>query len=134
MMIPITGFYVGMTIVLAIVLGARVGLMRGTTKIPILHGDNMTLATRIRAHANLTETAALTLLAMAVIEHNGASPALIHGVGIAYIVARVLHPIGLKHDDVTHPLRAIGAGVSTLAMLVAGTTAIWQFISTFAAN
>ena len=129
MTIPVTGLYLGLTIVLAIVLGMRVGLMRGQTKISILDGGNVELALKMRQHGNLLETAALTLLAMAVIEINGAGDALLHGLGIAYVLTRILHPIGLKADSITHPLRAVGAAGSTLVMLIAGGIAIWQFVS-----
>ncbi|MEO1015526.1 MAG: MAPEG family protein [Pseudomonadota bacterium] len=129
MPIPITGLYVGLTIILAIVLGARIGILRGVKKISIGDGGDPEVLVKARAHGNLVETAALTLFAMGVIEMNGASPALLHGLGIAYIITRILHPIGLKPDDVTHPLRALGAGGSTLVMLIAGVTAIWQFVS-----
>ncbi|MEM8921766.1 MAG: MAPEG family protein [Pseudomonadota bacterium] len=128
-MIPITGLYIGLTILLAGILGMRVGLYRGAKRISILHGDDMELATRMRAHGNLLETAALTLLAMAAIELGGASPTLLHGLGGAFILARIAHPLGLKADDVTPPLRAIGAMLSTLVMLTAGGVAIWQYVS-----
>ena len=126
--IPITGLYTGLTIILAIVLGAGIGLYRGKTKISIGDGGDAETLLRMRRHGNLVETAALTLLAMAIIEAGGASAALLHGLGIAYLLARIVHPIGLKKDDVTHPLRAIGAGSSTLVMLIAGGIAIWQFV------
>ena len=128
MLIPITGLYTGLTILLAIVLGAGIGLYRGKTKISMGDGGDTQAMLRMRRHGNLVETAALTLLAMAIIEINGAPHAVLHGLGIAYLLARIAHPIGLKIDDVTHPLRTIGAGVSTLAMLIAGGYAIWQFV------
>ncbi|MFN3214568.1 MAG: MAPEG family protein [Henriciella sp.] len=127
--IPITGLYTGLTIILAIILGAGIGLYRGKTKVSVGDGGDPEVLVRMRRHGNLVETAALTLLAMAVIEMNGASSALLHGLGIFYIVFRILHPIGLKADSVTHPLRAIGAMGSTLVMLIAGGVAIWQFVS-----
>ncbi|MEC7291203.1 MAG: MAPEG family protein [Pseudomonadota bacterium] len=127
--IPITGLYTGLTIILAIILGAGIGLHRGKTKVSIGDGGDPETLLRMRRHGNLVETAALTLLAMAIIEVNGASATLLHGLGIAYILTRILHPIGLKADDVTHPLRALGAGGSTLVMLIAGGMAIWQFFS-----
>ncbi|MEM9053953.1 MAG: MAPEG family protein [Pseudomonadota bacterium] len=134
MPIPITGLYVGLTIILAIVLGMRIGMLRGKTRISILDGGNTEVALRMRHHGNLVETAALTLFAMGVIELNGASAILLHGLGLAYITSRILHPIGLKADDVTHPLRAIGAGISTLVMLIAGLTALWQFYGAVSAS
>ena len=110
MPIPITGFYVGLTIILAIVLGMRIGMLRGKTKISILDGGDMKVALEMRRHQNLMETAALTLLAMAVIELNGASAMLLHGLGIVYIIARILHPIGLKADDITPPISSDWSG------------------------
>lgn len=130
MPIPITGLYVGLTIVLAIVLGARIGILRGKTGISILDGGNTEVALKMRQHQNLLETAALTLLAMGVIEMNGASATTLHVLGSAYILCRILHPIGLKADSVTHPFRAIGAGGSTLVMLVSGGIALYQFTTT----
>ncbi|MEM9028888.1 MAG: MAPEG family protein [Pseudomonadota bacterium] len=127
--VPITGLYVGLTILLAIGLGMRVGLMRGSSGISIHDGGNQELALRVRHHGNLLETAALTLLALGILELNGTSPWVLHTLGLAFITARILHPIGLKADDITHPLRAVGAAGSTLVMLTAGLIAIWQFVS-----
>lgn len=129
MSLPITGIYVGLTIILAVYLGTRIGFYRAKAGISILHEGNMEVAQRMRVHGNLLETAALTLLAMAVIEFNGASSTLLHGLGIAYIAARICHAIGLKHDNIRHPLRAIGAMGSTLVMLIAGFMAIWQGVN-----
>ncbi len=126
MPIPITAFYAGLTILLAIFLGMRIGFFRAKKGISILHGGDMEVATRMRAHGNMMETAALIILAMAIIELNGADAKLLHGLGIIYILARIAHPIGLKHDNIAHPLRAIGAMASMLVMLIAGLTAIWQ--------
>ena len=82
MPIPITGLYVGLTIIIAIILGMRIGMLRGKSGISILDGGNMEVALKMRQHQNLMETAALTLLAMGVIEMGGASPILLHGLGI----------------------------------------------------
>ncbi|MEO0882134.1 MAG: MAPEG family protein [Pseudomonadota bacterium] len=128
MTLHITGLYVGLTIILTIVLGMRVGLYRGKTKVSIGDAGNQELALRVRHHANLLETAALTLLAIGVLEINGTSATTLHALGIAYIIARILHPIGLKAETITHPLRAIGAMGSTLVMLISGLMAIGQFI------
>lgn len=126
MSVPITGFYVGLTIILAIILGARIGLYRAKKGVSILDGGDMEIAQRMRVHGNMMETAALTILALGVIELNGAGTTLLHGLGIAYILARIAHAIGLKHDNISHPLRTVGAMGSTLVMLIAGITAIHQ--------
>ncbi|MEM8636054.1 MAG: MAPEG family protein [Pseudomonadota bacterium] len=128
MTLHITGLYVGLTIILAIILGMRVGLYRGKTGISIGDDGNQELALRGRHHGNLLETAALTLFAIGVLEINGASPTTLHALGAAYILARIAHPIGLKADNITHPLRTIGAMGSTLVMLISGLMAIGQYV------
>lgn len=134
MLIPITALYAGLTIILAIVLGAGIGLYRGKTKISMGDGGDPQTLLRMRRHGNLVETAALTLLAMAIIEVNSASTTLLHALGVVYILARIAHPLGLKADNVSHPLRAIGAGFSTLVMLIAGCIAIWQYVTAMMAG
>ena len=125
-MVPITALYAGLLTLIAIFLGAAVGAMRGSTGISILHGENMELATRIRRHANFTEAVPLALILLAALELNkAASPAVLHGLGIALVVARIAHPLGLHHDNMRNPLRAIGAGVTILVTLIAALMLIW---------
>ena len=128
-MIPITAFYAGLLALIAVGLGVLIGLKRVQTGISILHGDDMDLATRIRRHANFTEHVPLALILLAALELNGASAGLLHGLGAALVLARIAHPIGLHHDNVSHPLRGIGAGGTTLVTVIAAVAAIWGFVS-----
>ncbi|MEM9667919.1 MAG: MAPEG family protein [Pseudomonadota bacterium] len=127
MTLHITGLYVGLTIILTVILAVRIGLYRGKSGVSIGDGGDKELAVRVRHHGNLLETAALTLLAIGVLEINGTSPTMLHALGGAYIVCRILHPIGLRADNITHPLRAVGALGSTLVMLISGIMAILHF-------
>ncbi|MEL6258189.1 MAG: MAPEG family protein, partial [Pseudomonadota bacterium] len=83
----------------------------------------------IRQHGNLIENAALTLFVIGVVELNGGSDQLVHALGATFVIARIAHPLGLKAESATHPLRAIGAGLSQLVLLIAGGVAAWQFVS-----
>lgn len=126
-MVPITAFYAGLLALIAIALGLLIGVMRVRTGISILHGDDMELATRIRRHANFTEHVPLVLILLGALELNGASSGLLHGLGTALVLARIGHPIGLRHDNVRHPLRGLGAGATTLITLIAAVAAVWGF-------
>jgi len=128
-LVPITALYAGILTLIAIFLGAAVGAMRGTTGISILHGENMALATRIRRHANFIENVPLALILLAALELNGASPGLLHGLGIALVACRIAHPLGLHHDNMRNPLRGIGAGGPILVSLIAALMLIWGFFS-----
>lgn len=128
-LVPITALYAGLLTLVVIALGFSVGMMRLRTGISIMYGDNMELATRIRRHGNFTEAVPLALILLAALELNGASPGLLHGLGIALVLSRVAHPLGLHHDNIRHPLRGIGNGVSTLVTLIAAVLLIWGFLS-----
>ena len=127
-MLAITALYAAILVAINIYLLFKVGAMRGKAGISLLHGDNMELATAIRRHANFLENVPLTVILMGIVEINGGNPLLLHALGALLVLARVAHPLGLFHDRPTHPLRAIGAGVSLLVMIVLGAVALWQAI------
>ena len=52
-----------------------------------------------------------------------------HGLGIALLLARIAHPLGLHHDNVRSPLRGIGAGGTILVTLIAAVMLIWGFFA-----
>jgi uncharacterized membrane protein YecN with MAPEG domain len=128
-LVPITAFYAGLLALIAIALAGVIGPMRARHGISILHGDNMELATAIRRHGNFIESVPLALILLGFLELNGASAGLLHGLGIALVVARISHPIGLKHDNIRHPLRGVGALGTLLVTLVAAVMLIWGFVS-----
>ena len=128
-MVPITAFYAGLLALIVIALGAVIGPIRLRTGISILHGDNMQLATAVRRHGNFTESVPFALILLGFLELNGASTGLLHGLGIALVVSRIVHPLGLQHDNVRNPMRGIGAGGTTLVTLIAGVMLIWGFVS-----
>jgi uncharacterized membrane protein YecN with MAPEG domain len=125
--LPITGFYAAVLTLIVTFLGFQVGMKRLETGISILHGDDMSIAERIRRHANFTETVPLALILLAAIELNGASHGLLHALGLGLVVARVAHPMGLHHARMRHPLRFVGANGTLLVMLISAGVAVYQF-------
>jgi uncharacterized membrane protein YecN with MAPEG domain len=128
-LVPITALYAGLLTLIAIALAGAVGAARGRTGISILHGADMELATRIRRHANFTEAVPLAVILLGALELNGAGPGLLHGLGIALVVARIAHPLGLHHDNMRNPLRTIGAGITMLVSLIAAIALIWGYFA-----
>lgn len=129
MYLEVTALYAGILAVISILLSFQVGGQRMKTGISILHGNDMELAQAIRRHANFTEAVPIALILLAVIEANGASLVLMHSLGAALVVARIVHPLGLFHDRMRHPLRFAGAMGTTIVTLIAAFYAIWQFAS-----
>lgn len=128
MQVPITALYAGILAIYAIWLSSRAGLMRGKVGISILHGDNMELAEKMRRHQNFVEYVPITLILIGILELNGGNSIFLHGLGAALVIARVAHAKGLFHDNISHPLRALGAGGTALITIIAGIAAIWTSV------
>ena len=56
---------------------------------------------------------------------NGGSSLFLYIVGDLLIIARVAHAIGLKHDNMGHIGRLIGAGGTALLTLVTAGYGLW---------
>ncbi len=128
MTLPITSLYAGIITIVVLVLSARAGWFRGSTGISIGDGGNVKLHERVRQHQNAMEYVPLALILLALLESNGAGSTLLHGLGIALVIARIAHPLGLKADNIQHPLRTLGAAGTALMMLVAAVLVLWQVV------
>ena len=126
--VPISGLYAALQALLAIALVVPVGQLRSKSNVSLGSGGNPALEVAIRRHANWTEHVPIALILIALLELNGGSRALLHGLGLALLVARILHPLGLRADTMKVPLRGIGAFGTMLVTLVA---AIALLLKTF---
>ena len=115
MQVPITALYAGIFAIFALALSFKAGSFRGKTGISVLHGEpqNMELAERVRTHQNFLEYVPIVVILMGVTELNGGSGTFLHAVGALLIISRIAHAIGLKHDNMAHPGRLVGAGGDT---------------------
>ncbi len=128
MLFPITALYAALLMVIMAFLGFKIGSLRGSTGISILHGDNMEVAVAMRRHGNFAENIPMALVLLAIVEANGGGAIFLHVIGVILVLSRIAHPIGLQHDTIAHPLRAIGAGGTILSMIVLAGMALWQAI------
>ena len=119
MTFPITALYASALAILAIVLSIRVSLMRGTAKVALGDGGNPILTERIRQHSNLVENAPLALILLALAEAQGTSPLWLHLSGGILLASRLIHPLGIRHDQPANPVRIVGSVGTTTAMLIA---------------
>lgn len=126
-MVSVTLLYAAVLAALAVVLSARAGLYRAKAGISIHFGEppNHELEERVRVHQNFVEYVPLILILMGGIELGGGSVTFLHSAGVALIVARLAHAVGLKHDNMQHPGRLVGAGGTTLVMLACIGYGLW---------
>jgi len=113
----ITGLYVALGVLLVLVLAVRVVVRRWKLRIGIGDGDDKELRKRIRAHGNAIEYLPIGLLALLLLDLDGTTPVLLHACGIALIVARIAHAIGLSRTGGTSPERFFGITLTFLTLL-----------------
>lgn len=136
MQLPITLFYAGFLAIFALALSFRAGSFRGKAGVSVLFGEpvNWELAERVRAHQNFLEYVPILLILMGLVEANGGSGMFLYVTGDLLILARIAHAMGLKHDNMAHKGRAIGAGGTALLTLVAAGYALWLSVPAIMAS
>ena len=131
MTVPITALYAGLCGLVLTWLSIKAGAMRGRKKISVGDGGDIEMLEAMRAHSNAVEYIPIGLILIGLIELNGANPIFLHVLGAVLVLTRIAHPLGLKADNMGHPLRAVGAGGTALMIVVAAGYAIWQFAKGF---
>jgi hypothetical protein len=117
-MLMITSFYLALTMVLWVVLGARVAAFRNSAKIGLGTQENRELEKRVRVHGNLAEHAPMVLLGLAALEIMNAAPVILHAAGGVWILARLLHAFGLSRSSGYSLGRFLGTLLTWTLMLV----------------
>ena len=122
----ITLLYSGILAFLLIILSLRVSLDRGRAKVDIgTQGADERFLRINRAHGNLTEYLAIALLLIYFVEVTGSGAMWVHGLGIALVIARVAHAIGISNK--VPPLRLMGAVVNLTVIGVAAVLCLVRF-------
>ena len=125
--LPITGLYTGILGLIMLVLATRVSRQRILLKSSISLDASPELFEAVRRHGNFVEWVPFVLLLMAIAESNGLAPLHLHIAGGLLVFARILHPLGIRHNPSPHPLRAIGATLTFLIALVLCVVVIAQW-------
>ena len=129
MTLMVSGLYAGLTALLVLALSYKVVKFRRANKIGIGDGGHQGLSIAIRAHGNLIENAPIALILLALAELNGMPVYLIHSLGTAWIVARLLHAIGLNQGQGGHHFgRFWGVLATWIVLLVLAVANIGFFL------
>ena len=123
----VTPFYAGLLAILYLALSWRVVQQRGHGEVSLGDGGDAALLRRIRGHGNFAEYTPFILLMMALLEIGGATSIyLLHGLGIALVVARVLHGIALSFTGSWKFGRFYGTLLTFILLLVCGLLCLWR--------
>ena len=126
MPVPVAAFYTALIILLAVVLVIRVTNARGSAKVSLGDGGDETLQRRVRAHGNFSETVPLVLIGLALAELNGASVWWLHVLGIALVLSRIGHAIGMDYKYPNIPFRVVSMYVTGGIFILLAATLLKQ--------
>ena len=116
----ITLFYAGLSGLLLLALSFQVVALRRRFQVGLGTGEQPQLERVIRVHANFCEHVPLALLILLTLELSAAFPSLLlHALGLALVVGRVLHAWGLSQTAGVSKGRFIGT-LMTWSMILVG--------------
>jgi uncharacterized membrane protein YecN with MAPEG domain len=117
MILPITLTMASAAILLNVWLAGRVARIRRARGISIGDGGDESLTARMRAQANYVEHAPFFLILLGAVEIARGSPLWLWALACLFIVARILHALGMDGGP-RKKLRRIGM-MTTMAVLLA---------------
>lgn len=119
MALPVTALYAALLGLLYAVLTLLVVRGRFGSKVMLGTGEDKGLYRAVRAHANFAEFVPLILILMALGEGMRLSAFLLHLLGAALVVARVMHAIGISREPDLSAARGGGAVLTVTVLIVA---------------
>jgi uncharacterized membrane protein YecN with MAPEG domain len=120
----ITALYAGLNGLILLVLAVRVARQRGVSKVGLGTGGDAVLERASRIHGNAAENIPIVLILLGLAEASGSSPFMLHGIGIALTLGRLLHVWGLTQSPNVSFGRAAGMGLTWLALGVGAIRAL----------
>ncbi len=105
---PVTSLYAALLALLLMLLSARTSLLRRATGTGIGFGEDRRLLRAIRAQANFVEYAPMGLLLLLLLEARDIPPGMLHFLGVALLVGRVAHALGISREPEKLILRQLG--------------------------
>ena len=111
-----TALYASLSAFFIFWLSMNVIKKRRLYKVSLGDGGNEELRTAIAAHLNAVEYIPITLLLLFALEYNKANVWLLHGLGLVFIIGRIIHARGLLQARLK--IRVMGMQI-TLYILIA---------------
>lgn len=124
----LTGLYAALCALLILALSFRIVQLRRRLRIGIGDGGDPALARAIRAQANAIEYVPLLLVMLLIAENNGAGVVFVHACGIALVLARLLHALGLSGSAGVSFGRFWGTALTWTVLLVLGGWLVWNVV------
>lgn len=122
----VTPLYAAILAAVFLVLTARVVQLRNSTRVSLGDGGDISLQRAIRAHANFAEYVPLALLMLMILEASRFSIYLVHAIGVALVIARVLHGYALGFTREFRFGRFAGVALTVAVLVVEAVLCLYQ--------
>jgi len=116
----ITAMTLGATIILQMGLGMRTSMGRLKFSQSVGDGGKPEMVARIRSHGNLAENAPIVLMTIALLEATGANSTGITALAVVFLIARLLHPIGISMKKSPNAPRFLGTFSTYILGIISG--------------
>jgi uncharacterized protein len=127
--IAATTLYIGLFALLMLLLKVNVGRVRASKKINLGDGNDESMQRAIRVQGNAVEDVPVVLFGLVGLGLLAAPVLLIHGLGISFLIARILHAIGLGGMAGAGVGRLIGTLMSLIVMIATAAASIWYALA-----
>ena len=121
-----TTLYAGILALGFALLSVRVIRERRSGVADLGDGGDVGMLRKIRAHANFAEYVPLILVLMALVEAGSASPIVVHAIGCALVLGRILHGYAFSFSSGSPVGRVAGTALTLSALLGSGTLCLAQ--------
>jgi uncharacterized membrane protein YecN with MAPEG domain len=128
MQLPISLFYGSMLGLILIHLSWGVSKNRMRAQVSLGTGGDRTLEMAIRAHGNFIEYVPMALILLILVEQTGMKTAVLHAIGGALVLGRILHAYGMRNPDNTIEARKWGTTITWLLILLTSLYNIGYFL------
>ena len=122
----VTPLYAAVLVLWFLILSLRVVQNRKSAKVSLGDGGNPLLQRAIRGHANFAEYVPLALLLLLILELSHFSIYLLHAIGIALVIARLLHGYALAFRAEFRFGRYWGAVLTFVVLIVESVLCLYQ--------
>ena len=122
------GLWIGLNVLYLIYVSLRVGAVRTRLKINLGDGGNDEMIRAIRTQGNYVEYAPMALVGLLALAALGLPTALIHGLGAAFLGARIAYLLGLGLG-VWPAGRFVGTLGTMLTLLTTAGALLWAAIA-----
>ena len=116
--IPITAIFAGLLALMLVGISIRVTVLRAKKKINLFDGGDEEMGRAIRVQGNFVEYVPMALALMGLVEWMGAKFWIVYLLGIALVLARILHAWGLYSG--VFQGRVIGTTITWIVLAAGG--------------